>query len=432
MAVELKSPPRRRALRRLKALFREARLLERRRRLRYAFVAALVCAGAAIGLAFAAIGSSSLATTDRSAGLTAWSAARLRAGYVWDMSWISARRGWALVALPCGQVLCAAVTRTVDGGRHWEQLAVVPARLADVGCTQLPCVNQLRFANATVGYLFGPSYFVTDDGGVTWQRVASPPVESLEPGAGGLVVRVVYDHDGCPGPCHRSVQAAVAGSNDWRTLLAGMPVLDASRAVAARAISSGRRALFVAIYGDLAAGAGAQQTTIYRSLDAGRTWDHLDDPCGGGGVQARDAIDVAATAGGFLAALCSPRNAQSGAFTITTSRDDGRTWSARHALPAYTQYYPTAIAAASPRQLVVANSRVEGNGPYTYRLLYTADGGGHWTSVVSERRPQVPPIAPNFASLAFVNPGVGHWVADPHAIWTTTDSGGHWTRRPFP
>jgi photosystem II stability/assembly factor-like uncharacterized protein len=100
-------------------------------------------------------------------------------------------------------------------------------------------------------------------------------------------------------------------------------------------------------------------------------------------------------------------------------------------LPAYTQFYPTAIAAASPRQLVVANSRIAGNGPYTYRLLYSNDGGRHWASVASEGSPQVPPVAPNFASLAFVNARNGHWLADPHGIWTTTDSGRHWTRRPF-
>jgi len=365
------------------------------------------------------------------ASVVATDLAGLRGGYLWDLAWVSDRLGWALVGVPCGQALCPRIARTRDGGRSWVELPTPPAGLLGGGCARLPCVEHLRFATATVGYLFGPSLLVTRDGGRTWSRLAGPPVESLEPGS-GTVVRIVYDHEGCPGPCRRSVEVASVGSARWRVLLANMPVLTGSRAVTARVIRAGPHALYIPIYGDLAAGAGTQQTTIYRSLDSGRTWSHLPDPCGGSGVHVRDAIDLAATSDGLLAALCSPRDPQliSG-YSVTTSGDAGRTWSSRRPVPASAQFYPAGIGAAGHGKLVITNSTVGGNGSYTYRLLFSSDDGTHWATVVSDRE-QAPSTAPDSTYLSFQNARVGHWVGFPHAIWTTTDGGRHWTRQVFP
>ena len=161
-------------------------------------------------------------------------------------------------------------------------------------------------------------------------------------------------------------------------------------------------------------------------------WVRLADPCGGTGTHVRDTIDLAATAGGFLADLCSPRNPQqASAYSITTSTDDGHTWGSRHAVPAAAQFYPELIVAASPNDLLVTNSAGSGNGPYTYRLMLSTDADAHWSTLVSDRE-QVTPNAPNSAYLAFQSSLVGRWVGHPHAIWTTTDGGHHWTRRPFP
>jgi photosystem II stability/assembly factor-like uncharacterized protein len=279
-----------------------------------------------------------------------------------------------------------------------------------------------------IGYLFGPSLLITHNGGLTWARVPSPPVESLEP-APGEVVRVVYDHDGCPGPCRRMLEAAAAGSDDWRVFLASMPVQTTSNAVSAQVIRAGKEVIYVPVYGNLAAGAGNQQTTIYRSLDAGRSWVRLADPCGGSGARARDAISLAAAPGSFLAALCTTRDAH--AFAVTTSTDDGRTWGPRHPLPSSQQFFPDLIAAASPTDLIMTNSLVGGSGPYTYRLMLSTDGGAHWSTVVSDRE-QLDPNAPYATYLGFQDSRVGRWVGYPHAIWTTTDGGRRWTRGPFP
>src|SRR5690242_1199024 len=142
--------------------------------------------------------------------------------FLMDMTWVSDRHGWALAAAPCGRDLCPRLATTTNGGQTWAALPAPPGRVGSpdgtAGCARMGCVSQVRFATATVGYLFGPALFQTDDGGRSWRRVPGRPVEALEPSA-GTVVRVVYDHTGCPGPCDRAVQETTAGSAAWHTVL---------------------------------------------------------------------------------------------------------------------------------------------------------------------------------------------------------------------
>ena len=359
--------------------------------------------------------------------------AGLRGGYVIDLTWISDDAGWALAAAPCSHGLCLRIARTEDGGRTWSALPDPPAYLSASSsaeyCDRQPCVDHLRFATATVGYLFGPSLLITHNGGMSWTRVMSPWVESLEPGP-GEVVRIVYNHDGCPGPCQRKIEAALAGSDDWRVLRTISLGQVSSDAVSAEVIRARPRAIYVAIYGNVAAGAGTQQTTIYRSLDAGRSWARLGDTCGGAGVHVQDAIAIAATPDGFLAALCLPRT-QLGATSVTTSSDEGRSWSPRHAVPQTGDFRPDVIAVASPTDLVISNSLAGGSGPYTYTLMLSTDGGTRWSSVVSDRE-QLDPNAPQVSYLGFQDSLVGRWVGYPHATWTTADGGLQWTQQLFP
>jgi hypothetical protein len=266
--------------------------------------------------------------------------AALTGASVVDLSWLNATTGWALAAEPCAQTLCPRVARTDDGGRSWTDLPSPPAKLTGAGCTHLPCVGHIRFATPTIGYLFGPSLLVTHDGGHSWTRVPGPQVESLEPGS-GTVIRIVYDHSGCPGPCDRSVEVAAPGSSSWGVLLAPLPQSSAGpeEAVTARLIRTGSHTVYIALYGNLANGANASQhTAIHRSLNAGRSWTRLPDPCGGSGPSERDAIDLAAAPGGVLAAICAKRFGQPTTFSVITSSDSGTAWSPRHPLPASADY----------------------------------------------------------------------------------------------
>lgn len=351
----------------------------------------------------------------------------LAGSFVIDLTWVSNRRGWVLAAAPCARGLCPEVARTVNGGRTWQPLQTPPGFIEDerVDCSRKPCVTQIRFVTASVGYLFGPALFISRDGGRSWVRQTSPPVEALEP-ASSTVVRVVYDHTGCPGPCHRTVEQAQRGSTIWRPQLRlGLPRAD-SREGRAQTIREGSQVIYVPIYGDLAAGAGTLHAIIFRSLDGGRTWRRLDDPCGGNGRHVYDAIGLAAAPGGVVTTLCAPRGGNPTGDFVLTSTNHGSSWQSRHPVPRS----PRLIAAASRSHIVVADGQVSGNGLYTYHLAVSADGGRHWNTVVSDRE-RIDPAAPSTAFLGFEDAKVGRWVGNARAIWTTQDGGVHWTRRPF-
>ncbi len=399
-----------------------------------AMAAALVACAGAQSAAQASRSAGSTSAGGESHSTVAASATR-RAGlsdtYLVDLTWVSAATGWALSAAPCAKGLCVRISRTEDGGRSWTQLPAPRAYLsgssAATYCRTSPCVDHLRFATPKIGYLFGPSLLITRDGGQTWTAVASPPVESLEPGPGS-VVRVVYDHDGCPGPCNRTVESAAAGSDDWRVLDANLTA--PSDAVRAQVLRAGAGVIYVPVYGNLAAGAGMQQAVIYRSLDDGLTWTALRDPCGGTGAALRDAISIAAAPGGFLAALCTTRVISTYGYSVVSSLDNGATWGARRPVPVTPAFSPDLIAATGSKAMVITNSPAAGSGEYTYQLVFSADRGKIWASVASDAR-QLDPNAPYATYLAFQGPLEGRWVGYPHAIWTTTDGGRLWTRRRF-
>jgi hypothetical protein len=348
--------------------------------------------------------------------------------FIVDLTWISDQTGWALSAVECASGLCLQLASTTDGGETWHPLPNPPASIQNgtVNCDAVACVSHVRFATTMFGYLYGPAMLVTRDGGRSWQREQSPPVEALEP-AHGLVYRIVYDHGGCPGPCDRTVETAPAGSASWRTLLAIPDTVTPNPS--AELVTQGTQTIYIPIFGNLAAGAGTQQAIIFRSLDGGRTWHQLGDPCGGSGTAVNDAVGFTAATAGFAAALCEPRSGPTdgaGEFVVT-SGDAGLSWGPRHPAPSF----PGVIAAASPTHLALATGPINGSGPVIYTLYVSTDGGSHWTLAV--RDPEVlDPNGPGSAFLGFEDPLFGRWVGFEGAIWTTEDGGAHWTRRQFP
>jgi len=347
--------------------------------------------------------------------------------FIVDLTWVSDQTGWALSAVECASGLCPEVANTIDGGKTWRQLPSPPALIpiGAVDCSKTACISHVRFASTMFGYLYGPALLVTSNGGQTWRPERSLPVEALEP-TQGHVYRIVYDHGGCPGPCDRTVEVAPEGSATWRTLLT-IPFMDvASRQDSAQLVTQGSQDVYIAIYGDLGAGGGAQQAVLFRSLDAGRTWNRLGDPCGGSGAAVNDATSLAASTGGFVVALCVPRSGSSRLFVVTSS-NGGATWGLPHLAPGS---IPQLIAAASSTHLALTTASTTGSGPVTYTLYVSSDGGAHWSLAV--RDPEyLDSAAPGSAFLGFEDSLVGRWVGFERAIWTTQDGGARWTRRPF-
>ena len=352
----------------------------------------------------------------------------LGGSFLMDLTWISDQHGWALFAAPCGRELCPRLATTTDGGRTWTALPAPLGRVGPngaAGCARLGCVSHVRFATATVGYLFGPALFQTNDGGRSWRRVPSRPVESLEPSA-GTVVRLVYDHTGCPGPCNRTVQETTGGSASWNTVLR-IPAAAAAGGAAAQLVRQGTSVVYVLMYGHVAGGAGQAHTVILRSADGGTTWQQLADPCPGTGLDEHDTSGLAAAPGGFAAVLCPPRD-PTGTTFVRTSTDNGSSWGPPHPVPGGTGDQLDLIAAASAAHLMLATSGATGQGPARYELLASTDGGLHWSTRVTGTV-QLDPSAPGATFLGFEDARVGRWIGDARDIWTTGDAGHHWVRR---
>ena len=355
----------------------------------------------------------------------------LGGSFLMDLTWVSDQHGWALAAAPCGRELCPRLATTTDGGRTWTALPKPLGRAGPngaAGCARLGCVSHVRFATATVGYLFGPDLFQTNDGGYSWHRVPSRPVEALEPSA-GTVVRVVYNHTGCPGPCDRTVQETTAGSAYWHTMLR-IPAAVSAGGVAGQLVRQGTSVLYVLLYGHTAGGAGQAHTVILRSADGGTTWQQLADPCPGTGLDEHDTSGLAAAPGGFAAVLCRPR-LDTGTTFVRTSADSGSSWGPPRPVPGGTRDSLSLIAAASATHLVLATGGDSFQGPSRYELLASTDGGLHWPTRVTGRA-QLDPSAPGAAFLGFEDARVGRWISDARNIWTTGNAGRHWQERSFP
>ncbi len=184
-----------------------------------------------------------------------------------DTTWVSDDVGWVLGGRGCAPRSCATILRTDDGGRHWIKLSPPSAYVLvpngngpQAGCPPVSCISKIRFATTSIGYAFGPSLFMTTDGGRSWRRQSpTVSVDSLEISS-GLAVRVAYPHSGCPGPCDARVESSRPGTNSWHRL----PPADRQGVGFATQIEGTR--IYFAQYGNPAGGAGTAHTE--RSVQA--------------------------------------------------------------------------------------------------------------------------------------------------------------------
>lgn len=341
-----------------------------------------------------------------------------------DLSWRSASDGWALaVAEGCKTGRCARLLHTTDGGHDWQEVATPAAQFGDDAyiCEMHPCVSAVSFATASVGYLYEPGLMMTRDAGRNWHAQPGRLVETLSI-EGSRVYRVAYQHTGCPGPCEPALQASPIGSTRWRTLIGTLAT--PGRSGSAQIVGSGSTVL-LALYGSQA-GPVSAQAVVYRSGDAGVSWEQRRDPCSGRGPRRageEDLVALASAAGGFFAGLCTPHAGVASAFLVT-STNAGATWQSAGPLPPV--QYPRLLAAASNSTLAVSTGPTGGSGQFTARLLITTDAGHNWHKAASDPQQLTQAGAP--AWLDFQTPTTGRWIADPYGVWTTRDSGADWAR----
>jgi photosystem II stability/assembly factor-like uncharacterized protein len=325
---------------------------------------------------------------------------------VMDLTFVGVNRGWAAGLANCvsGPGLCTALFRTTNG-RTWTSMpgAQFNMPMPNDACAD-PCVEHIRFANAKVGYAFGPdALLMTTDGGRNWIRQpgGALAIETLNDN----VIRVVAKHLGCPGPCDISVQTSAIGSTSWHAVaLAGTPVSGITVALS----RSGSDA-YLLITQNPAGGASNETSTLYVSTDNGATWKPHGEPCPQAGGEV-DSVAIAAAPPNTLTVLCAKRANGGRPQFVLLSKNAGATFQRMgHLAPGV-----SAILAGDPNtELVVAGAKA----------YLTADATAHWTRI----RPLT-----DVSFLGFESASVGRAVTDGGGVvWSTYDGGKTWNPYEF-
>jgi photosystem II stability/assembly factor-like uncharacterized protein len=333
-----------------------------------------------------------------------------------SVSFPSTTRGFLLGTSPCSHAPCTALLTSTDAGRTWAGVPVPHVPFTSPSSSSSGGVSHVAFANASDGWVYGPSLWATRNGAQTWAQVnLGGPVFSLAASA-----HVVYAVVGSCFPngssCQRpalSLERAAVGSGNWGTV---------------RGISGYGTSALLAVNGNYAWVAltpkkfGAE--LLWTTSDGGTKWRSLPDTC----YQPSQAADLAGLAspggnvvfelcagnpgagqegksvrlssnggttshlvsrlplGGIAGAITTTGNrnvfvtAASGASDVYSSDNAGQTWATRTFNDGGAGLYDLHFTTPSFGAAIEGQPQL---GPSADRLLLTTDGGATWSPVQS-------------------------------------------------
>ena len=339
---------------------------------------------------------------------------------VHDLTFVSDEQGWALGTAPCSSKPCTSLVRTSDGGRHWVGIRPPVVGLVGVDDCSTACVSNVRFATPLVGYLFGPqAFYLTTDGGATWQRQAGGAA-ALEIAENNVLRVPAGDGQGCFPGCPVSVQVSTIGGTAWRTVLA-LSSTQVGFDTGVQLSRTGGHA-YLQVYGHVSGGASQAHSALYASADSGQTWADRGEPCPQVSPGEVDASALSSASDQSVTVLCTQRSGS--ASFVAVSTDGGRTFQPGKLLP----NLEIQVGSASS-STVFAIGSVGGR----ESLVRSVDRGLTW-NVVAQSGPATGTAAPRGGFLGFESATTGRWVSlsDPRTVWTTSDGGATWVRYTFP
>jgi hypothetical protein len=225
-------------------------------------------------------------------------------------SFVSAQTGFVLGARHCSRLPCPArLEKTVSGGRTWAALPVPAVSLVPTFTgTPLTAVSQVRFANASDGWLLGPGFWATTDGGQHWHRVALP-------GAAGKTVIALAASDGVAFAVTEPVNGSLNAARLYRGAVGGGTWTPVAKVAPANALTVSGHSVWAGLAPDL-----------WTSTDSGQHWTKLSFHCPS---DARSASGVAAASTADVALVCSDQGYPQPGFSfkkLFTSSNGGRTF----------------------------------------------------------------------------------------------------------
>ncbi len=335
-----------------------------------------------------------------------------------DLTFINSLSGWA-VGYKCPDPFsCNPITlmwRTTDGGVSWRAL---PAPQMGIGTTRHE-INNIYFANSNDGWAFGPGFFSTHDGGLTWGNNSrgNETIGDLQAIGGKLWGLSSVCAFNC-GPL-----TLVSSDDMGRTWSAAQPQPNIYRSAAGESLAS----LTVGAEHDMwiLSDLGLEVTqppnsSLLVTHDLGKTWKALPNPPCDSYVGGR----LAELPNGRLWLLCPGQPAvgnQEKALYI--SYDGGMTWkeisNSDSNDPKGLQFggYAGRLVVTSPDRAWIGGSG----------LMGTTDGGVKWDFPSGPEPSPGPSLdygLPIFA-VTFMDPAHG-WFATGDAVYRTSDSGQTW------
>lgn len=316
------------------------------------------------------------------------------------------------------------VSRTLDGGVHWQPVSVVSG--ADYGKSGSFNVyaSSILFADPRDGWLYGNRLYATHGGGRTWRRLPLRGSQTSLRLSGTSVWRLDSSCNARTNRCRFSLLTSTAGSDTWHLLPWRPPRAATLGSSLARADQ---------LHAWLISGPYMVQNHMLLRLlgteDGGYTWHALPMPCNHTGFGALYANLLPYTARSLWLFCASQPSAGNQAKSVFRSFDGGHSWRmiSRSAvfgnnvgdIGTFTGGgYLNNAAVTTPADAWVALSRGT--------LLHTADGGRTW-------RPAIPYAMANpgdggVGPVQFVDARHGWLFSFPNLLFRTTDGGRHWQK----
>ena len=236
----------------------------------------------------------------------------------------------------------------------------------------------IDFVNRDVGYVLGPdsSVYVTDNGGLTWQKVLSNNSDSSYGVIGSTMSAVATK---CHTPSASSTQECTSALTGYAI---GSVTPEYSRTIPNSNVRYQNEVALLAVAPDstqvinLSTDGRGTPSSLVVTHDDGRTWSRLSNPCSGSLIEQM----VVATDGTWLLSCFLDEGSYHGTAKIFRSSDDGANWT-------------TVVNDTSQRDIV---GDLGGTPAYLFfsgndRVLYAAlmgpagglavsfDGGTHWS-----------------------------------------------------
>ena len=297
-----------------------------------------------------------------------------------SVTFVSADEAFVLGTAPCSVKPCTSIVRTLNRGATWVGL---PAPVVPLGSpyssTAQSAVWGIRFADPSVGFVFGQGIWETTDGGERWAAIDGPgkSIVDLEV----IDSQVLALTDACTADgCSQSEFL-------YRRALDGGPWHFVTTVGSTRAIATQARVAAV-----------LDGNNVVVSADGGLTFATRAASCGGADWSGSS---VAVTGPDSLALYCAG-GAAAGSVQkeLYVSNDLGEHWSKAGTPPFGGD--PWGISAGTPAQIVV------GAASGASWLYYSGDGGARWSTAY-----QAPNAGAGFNDIGFTTTTDGVAVSGP-------------------